>query len=114
MSKETIEIKDYLHLYLGCEVIERISHKDSERTFVLTPEKIEAILFQPQYYKLVLRPQSNLTNEEKSNCPKAGLDKWGNITIESMAEVTNYLRSIKIDCDNLIENNLAIDKTKLK
>lgn len=114
-------IKAHLHNYLGCDALVEKSdyhmvHNRSVHTgdiiqiapwllhHVHNVETLHAII------KPILRPVSEMTDQEKTDSPKAELDKLGNITFQSMAEVINYLRSISIDVDGLIEAGLAIDR----
>src|SRR4051812_39116241 len=100
-------MKEYLPYYLGQEVEVRQTptHKIIGKLVSLMSNSVEiqdrygvTMTYSFEDFKLLLRPLSSMTEEEESNSPKAKLDKWGNITIESMAELINYLRGLGIDC----------------
>ena len=136
----TKNIKDYLHLYLGCEVATTFN----DHTYTLLGiERDNAIVWREQIGRTVkliglikplLRPLSDMTVGEKAGfiticqlepedieCvemtailtdkPELGTAHLTNI--HQWARGTNYLRSIGVDCDELIEAGLAIDKTKM-
>ncbi len=144
MSKE-LDIKDYLHLYLGCEV----KHQSFVNPLILSSvSDIKGVRIRGkeddvscatliENFKLILRPLSSMTEEEKieiaiifgwshgDNVTKANateelFDKNGywnkitNISGSSWNKVINYCRKQGIDMDNLIDAGLAIDKTTLK
>lgn len=116
MSKE---IKDYLHLYLGCDIEEKVSHKDSCRVFKLTDENLKNILFQPKYYKPILRPLSDMDDEEKKEYGEMIPDIVNarhpyQPYINLNAKRTLWALSKHFDLFSLIENGLAIDASTLK
>lgn len=129
------KIEDYLHLYLGCEisvngtggykliglkpdiwniaafeVLNVIAEHDhfGEETFDIA----EAEGIHSDDIKLILRPLSDMTEHEAEFQSQAAWD--GKPTIIMNAEITKYLLSCSFDLFNLIENNLAIDKTQIK
>lgn len=126
------ELKDYLHLYLGCEVfIESYSFMNGNKREKLIDKltevgingRIDCEKYTPPDgdVKLVLRPLSDMTEEEKD-----WLDEHENfvnnykqnaeseLIIEWDAEKTSYLLSKHFDLFGLIEAGLAIDKTTIK
>lgn len=135
------DIKDYLHLYLGCEFVSKWPGWQAENDpFILCPADLERGKF--EYIKPILRPLSSMTEEEteqylrlKHNAysgeyeikiSDAGFwwlfkgistDQkfkfFGEILDESNAEQFQYLLSKSFDLFGLIEDGLAIDKTKL-
>lgn len=136
MSKE---IKDYLHLYLGCWVLikppqdedRRVGqfigfsdeHKLSARIKFRsnTPEGRVNLLF----FKPILRPLSDMTEEEHQEW--MNLRGWVHENFNGKEGVENgihcgfgdgfsaaYLLKQGFDLFGLIESGLAIDKTKLK
>lgn len=135
------ELKDVLHLYLGCEI------QTSFRTAsmmgqpmnkaigilvdcdLLLPGKIgiqfewdkatlDTTTLPIDSCKPILRQLSSITDEEQV--------KWneistpiGEMAIESAIQIhwtkrINFYRSIFIDCDGLIESGQAIDKNQTK
>lgn len=113
------EIKDYLHLYLWC---------------MLKTEFGQSVLYADNIYraknlnwKPILRPLSDITEEEEFEMTEiTGLfigsgfikaikenSKYV-IDVRNSFEVTRYLLSKHFDLFNLIEEGLAIDKTKIK
>ena len=131
------KIEDYLHFYLGCDVIttSRIEYwHDDEGQYVEKIPKDSIItgndtrfLFETGYkFKLLLRPLSDMTEEEEdyindefsfghalSNLGKSL--KEGNLyqmRVTETFEITRYLLSKSFDLFGLIESGLALDKTK--
>jgi len=117
------ELKDYLHLYLGCEVI--INN-------ALYENRIDTLAYMNSlgdcggnmYEWLVkecqpiLRPLSDLTDEERNNAVlpmNYGIYALpdGEEKLRQSAEITKYLLSKHFDLFKLIEEGLAADKTKL-
>lgn len=126
------QIKDYLHLYIGCHV--KFIGKD--RPFIkngsiktLEPENVRSWIKQNDEFKLILRPMSSLTHDEikaartKSSefdrSPISG--RWGQKVsygfttdpLEWEAQIVFNLIKMGFDVFGLIEAGLAIDKTKL-
>ncbi len=100
-----MNIKDYLHLYLGCDMLD-ISDNS---TYTLHPEMLYASIKDGD--KPILRPLSDMTEDESEFVADAA---WqGKPTIYMNAEITAYLLSKHFDLFGLIEAGLAIDKTKL-
>ena len=129
------ELKDYLHLYLGCECktpwgilrLTRFDIKDKYKAWFTTGFKEnEKILyangcigksFQTSSIKLILRPLSDMTEGEKSGL-KLNLSQENNIDNPNAVmwefEQVRILLSKHFDLFGLIEAGLAIDKTTLK
>jgi hypothetical protein len=120
MSKETIEIKDYLHLYLGCKI------NTSLNGTTLTGYWYDRIMRGECDGLPILRPLSDMTEEEKQ---QIGFESYQalrgkqseirnlpakEISCTWAAKQTAYLLKQGFDLFNLIEKNLAIDKTKIK
>lgn len=101
----TKDIKDYLHLYLGCQVL-----IDGETLVTLVgfshTYDIELYVnnqwLHHRFCKLLLRPLSDMTDEEMD-------EVW-----YGPSERTRYLLSKGFDLFGLIEAGLAIDATTLK
>lgn len=119
------EIKDYLHLYLGCEIICRNSGKVGK--VILHGENLQkAINLQ---WTPILRPLSDMTEKECDefgiasdggeyiyDCltPDAVYSSWSAVIgVSEASERINEMRKRWIDCDGLIESGLAIDATTL-
>ena len=120
MSKD---IKDYLHLYLGCEVLIEKScynfvhsygiHKGDVKTlhpsllFLIDTNNKDII------YKPILRPPSDIKQEEKTELNKI-YNEWEDLSpAELEANRAVYMLKQQFDLFNLIPEGLAIDKTKL-
>ena len=126
------ELKDYLHLYLGCRIKSKggkcgdlVSVSNYGMSIVVyDKDKINdprGLCIYSDWLLLVLRPLSDMTKEEKD-----WLDEHENfvnnykqnaeseLIIEWDAEKTSYLLSKHFDLFGLIEAGLAIDKTTLK
>lgn len=119
------ELKDYLFLYLGCEMV---CHKDfipnsRERSArgkgfcILTPDLLSDIdrnrlEYGTPHFKPILRPLSY------ELFVKHGFAFFETPTwmqqVEAWSNCINKMRLDGIDCDGLIEAGLAIDKTTLK
>lgn len=129
------DIRDYLHLYLGCScILPDFSEKINNIKFKLTA-------YNYNYYKdwhseiqPILRPLSSMTEEEKKefilicelepedvSCVEYNTYFPGNAKSLGAAHLTNvlqwakgvnYLRKQGIDCDGLIDAGLALDITK--
>jgi hypothetical protein len=127
MSKE---IKDYLHLYLGCEAMY------GDRKIVIcglniNSQHIQNIVGQETFLikeiKPLLRPLNDMTEEEFNEFKKHSDSDFSKMCmIDSMmkdgsytrlchsAFAQQYLLSKGFDLFGLIESELAIDSTKLK
>lgn len=123
MLTEEKKIKDYLHLYLGCEVMyidgmslilksisinrARIGAKDDDVHFNVPVEN----------FKPILRPLSDMSEEEFKECDLKTHPKFW-MTDSSIwcftAEKTRYLLSKQFDLFNLHEAGLCLYKTDLK
>jgi hypothetical protein len=125
-----MNIKDYLHLYLGCQIelkdgiIEKLKCVDCEVTLVNmgwgNAQEIETV-------KPILRPLSSMTAYEygkynaKNEDGEVGQEFVGSedetstafVYFSDMAVAINQLRKDGFDCDGLIEAGLAIDATKM-
>jgi len=125
--------QDYLHLYLGCDVMVESLALSNDNTpgnsQIKGPFKLVAvgIMEQTVHVKLdgytvtasdiikpILRPLSDITEEEATECGWMGL-----FTLEHFAEKKlykptsfHYLLKRGFDLLELIEAGLAIDKTK--
>ena len=128
------DIKDYLHLYLGCEVHDFVNDKVG-RLFRVSTNGVCKVLhsvqwsLHPHEFKLILRPLSVMTEEEAVFIKRVLRDNHGIDTIKTvlqngwhlghisanasqMFEITRYLLSKSFDLFRLIEAGLAIDATK--
>lgn len=107
------EIKDYLHLYLGCEIITGTGVK------TLTCSELQCIDFfeEFEFVKPILRPLSDMNEEESKEVCKYIRDPkalqvfrtcFGKEFINP--SVTRYLLSRHFDLFNLIHQGLAVNK----
>lgn len=129
----TKQISDYLHLYLPCpveldnggsKIYSRIAvacgNMDDRFRYVTLREGngknsfIHTVLFSENRVKPILRPLSDMT-EEEINIRMMLANKWSpfNNDIMCSAEQVNYLLKSGFDLFGLIEAGLAIDLTKL-
>ena len=112
-----MNIKDYLHLYLGCEFIGRYVDWD-EDNFPITIT-YQTLLNVERYttIKPILRPLSSMTGEEKKELEKIEKNEYvADAGIEQDIWTSKeflYLLSKHFDLFGLIDAGLAIDKTKL-
>lgn len=117
------QLKDYLHLYLGCEMA---CHKDfipnsreestrGEGFCILTPDLLSDIdrnrlEYGTPHFKPILRPLSDMTEEEAK---EAYTIRGKNAFHEFTGETVKYLLFKHFDLFDLIESGHAIDKTTL-
>lgn len=117
MGKEK-NIKDYLHLYLGCECLLHLElgTMSEKLTGVTENEDGETICYflnsnksfrKSDTVKLLLRPLSDMTEEEKKEYGKG--KSFINVQYLSPADFM-YLLLRHFDVFGLIESGLAIDK----
>lgn len=126
-------IKDYLHLYLGCECEALVKYSETSQKWVkgylagIVKGKPQAqlydafgnaweLLHETEEIKPILRPLPDLTNDEaKVLGYNRAIDWWrdhGHFGTHS-AKNFAYLLKQGFDLFGLIESGLAIDKTKL-
>lgn len=119
------KIEDCLHLYLGCEIMDECNAKVGKLVgidpFNTCPVVVQhATIWHLDYHevKLILRPLSDMTEEEAKEhdlltdlCYSAANKFWDRARTE--AAVTSYLLKQGFDLFGLIEEGIAIDKTKL-
>ena len=127
------ELKDYIHLYIGCELIGKLHGKPTKGLLTGISGEYEAeiqffeedginVFEYPEYndfekVKLILRPLSDMTEEEKLFVYNFDIWLGGMSVNESLpinAEITYFLLSKHFDIFGLIPAGLAIDKTTLK
>lgn len=119
MTTTTKNIKDYLHLYYGCEVARYDSEGVRYKVAVNKAWLIEAFEKGGKNfytYKLLLRPLSDMTEGEKDEYYKHRGFGWIYNLEKQMskdAAGTRFLLSKSFDIFGLIESGLAIDKTKI-
>ena len=110
------ELKDYLHLYLGCEVLVEGDIRKLITIYLngyveVNYNDIGGQEFPINEIKPILRPLSDMTEDEEYDYWKL---KGGNASNEFQGETTLFLLSKYFDIFGLIEADLAIDKTTLK
>jgi len=115
-----IEIKDYLHLYLGCVVESSVPGDGVKEKFILNEiDKGILMLAENRWIKPILRPLSDMTEEEETEYLKIfpEYEDYQRLMWETQilmeGEGTKYLLSKSFDLFNLIPEGLALDKTKL-
>lgn len=102
-----MELKDYLHLYLGCKV-----ETEGANIRVLDLVLLHLVLIDKMFLSPILRPLSDIKKEEKSIYNKMFKSNIPLPIVE--ANRTRFLLSKHFDLFGLIEAGLAIDKTTLK
>ncbi len=110
----TTNVKDVLHLYLGCDA-EIVNDGTTMRDKITT-----STIDHKDTWKVIpiLRPLSDLTEAEQEQWNQISTP-IGEMAIESAMQIhwakrLNFYRSIGIDCDQLLESGQAINKTTLK
>ena len=99
------KIKDYLHFYIGCKI--KANRSISGEWSLLTVSH----LHDSSHFKLLIRPLSDMTEEEKNEYLLTGTDSM--TRFEHNAIRTQYLLLKGFDLFGSIDAGLAIDKTKL-
>jgi hypothetical protein len=112
------DIKDYLHLYFGCDVRITINIEGNPVIEKLTAKVLADEIECHIGIKPILRRLNDMTDEEKAECKRLmtqGTDGVHNVVISVYSfESMRYMLSIGIDLFNLIPEGLAIDSKTLK
>lgn len=115
VKEEMKEIKDYLHLYLGCEMT------DEDNDFKLMEvTEYGFVTSQNEFYqygsrvlpKPILRSLSDITLEEKREWTSYIKENKTDTAQQRSAEEVKWLLSKHFDLFGLTEAGLAIDKTE--
>lgn len=104
---KTLDIKDYLHLYLGCEAMhgkQKVVVCGLNINSYCIQNIINVDTFRIEDIKPILRPLSDMTDKESKH--------HANI-LKGDTESIRYLLSKGFDLFGLIQAGLAIDKTKV-
>lgn len=114
------ELKEVLHLYMGCEI--SAAHIS---TAILTHKLTNAshiaidLVLKCEHYKPILRALSDMTNEERREIDEIvkecdnSIRKVDICEGEKWAIMTSYMLQKGFDLFGLIESGQAIDKNKL-
>ena len=103
------ELKDYLHLYLGCDCYYPPKENGEKGGYIkLLPEMLKYA----EQIKPILRPLSDMTEKEKENI--GGTD-WTSVDgdWEYSPETFLFLLSKRFDIFGLIEAGFAVNATEL-
>jgi hypothetical protein len=105
------DVKEYLHLYLGCECLAKKPQSMGADQDTIRPDMLQQDYW--EWIKPILRPLSDMTEEEREqlNDIELGESSWPTVAI-ALAPCFKYLLSKHFDLFGLIESGLAIDKTK--
>lgn len=116
------QIKDYLHLYLGCDCVIKgeeevkkitgISYDDTQRIWWAYFENEENCYAMIDDVAPILRHIGDITNEEKENIE--GSDWTPNGSWEYTPETFKYLLSIGVDLFGLIDEGVAVNATEYR
>ena len=121
------DIKDYAHLYLGCEALVQFPEDTDGIRCIIESVNVECISFNniaPDYYfdepecgfMPILRRLSSMTEEEAKDLTDHGIEQLHDAihlkthTLSFTPEDLLYLLSEGFDIFGLIDANLAIDK----
>lgn len=116
-----MDIRTYLPLYLGCEVLatrdnpilkEQAIYKGDVRK--LTAPFLFDAMYAASAFRLLLRPLSDMTVEEKDDLKNLKYDIEQLAADRGAAEITLWHLSKQFDVYDLIEDGLALDKTKFE
>jgi hypothetical protein len=117
------QLKDYLHLYLGCEVQWKFDLKskfwfigiDGDKVSLRTKSGASIFPVELKDITLILRPLSEMTEEETKEHDQIEMVKAETPTgrIVHDANAVKWLLSKHFDLFNLIEKGLAIDATTI-
>ncbi len=105
------QIKDYIHLYLGCKA--EICHAGACIIDNITPSTITMSRDGITQIKPVLRRMSSLTDTEESEM-KLSIQIAMDDYYTTSAQISNWFFKNGFDCFQLIQSGLAIDKTTIK
>jgi hypothetical protein len=125
------ELKDYAPLYLGCQVLDEqnvirvLRGVDIHGCCTLSYNNVgEETDIPIGGIQLLLRPISDMTDEEAAECgnldydfssePDLNIWNWKDFDTLNSSNQFIYLLSKHFDLFGLIESGLAIDKTTLK
>lgn len=117
------DLKDYLHLYLGCECVAKYPYNgEKERRMTIIAPNLHELLDEVEYCKPILRPLSDITEKEQDEIwyseEPMGVAELNAGTIRRKVVLCpnriKYLLSKGFDLFGLIQSGLAIDATKLK
>ena len=114
------KLEDYLHLYLGCDVMYldtkcTLTGANPKKGYFIMNMYAERIRVDKGTFELILRPLSDMIDREKRLARSYDHKVIGiENSIKHWADLINRLRQKGLDCDGLIEAGLAIDKTTLK
>jgi hypothetical protein len=122
MNSQPKDIKEYLHLYIGCEVEAAGGKKGRIEAISIRYNVCEVFVsfgpngawYSAENVKPLLYMVEDLTEEQEAELKKLELELEDNhfSNIEMWAVLTNQFRKWQIDIDGLIESGLAIRKTK--
>ena len=115
-------IKDYLHLYLGCEVVYPSLNGDLKG--IITHKLLSDIIVPHGLLKPLLRPLADMSGEEIKEYEAmvevakdyGGLkvNTWSESFVCELAEQTRWLLSKHFDLFSLIPSGLALEKQNSK
>lgn len=117
-----IELKDVLHLYLGCKAeIERVVYPKAKINDKITPSTFTMLEMGTIKVKPILRPLSDMTQEERNHIDEI-VKEYDKIIRETgtMSEgekwaiMTSHTLKRGFDLFGLIKSSQAIDKTTIK
>lgn len=118
--KTEIKTEDILHLYLGfeCHVhnsrqLNRVIGIHTNGNVQVSHAQAAQDKFEAEYVTLILRPLSDITEEEKEDVHKIRDENFTSPTLETYGRVTQYLLRKGFDVFGLIESGKAKDKTKM-
>ena len=101
------DIKDYLHLYVGASI--RYGAAITIRPLTISEMAVAQHILED--VKLVLRPLSDMTEEERCEVSTLVPPDESPYWVKNIAEVTKWYLDRGFDLFGLIEAGLAIDKT---
>lgn len=126
MTSSKDDLREVLHLYLGCDGFLPDDNGNYTCEAKLAPSILGGTYYGPDQFKLCLRPLSSMTEEEASECfhkvmggsyavinPKHALTTSGffpSTHVTQMASGVKYLLSKGFDLFGLLEKGLAIEK----
>lgn len=110
------KIEDFLHLYFGAPCLFGVIVPGQPTQFDdhwnVNTRILHNVLSGLAECKLLLRKLSDMTEEEAKELWRLHMHIYGNSDLEGIvlcaSAITNYLRSIHVDCDSLTESGLAI------
>lgn len=108
------DIKDYIHLYMGCECFEIIGTKRMNKVLTVTPEIIRYALTGTSIYKLSVRKLSSMTEEEAGHLGYHSISQNGGRMYDAQSFQYLLSKGFWLFGDDWFDEGLILDKDTVK